>query len=79
MKLPYQKLEFILYWLLKRPEYIFKIAPSKNTFSKIVSSKNINFISSIYSSSESPESSELSFLTTIFSIYVHSFRETCGK
>ena len=40
------------------PEYIFKIAPPINKFSKIVLSKNINFISLIYSSSESSESSE---------------------
>ena len=36
-------------------KYIFKIAPSKNAFLKIVFSENINIISLIYSSSESSE------------------------
>ena len=69
-------------WMLEwHPECIFEIVPSKNTFSKIVFSENINFISLIYSSSESSESSgsseELSessliCLSTFFTIYLHS-------
>ena len=46
--------------------------------------KNINFISLIYSWSELSESSEelsessVICLTTFFSIYLHSFKNTCG-
>ena len=70
-----------LYWLLKHPEYISKSAPSKNTFSKIVFSNNINFIALIYTSSESSEeqgkSLKLSWIsiTTFFSIFVTLFRK----
>ena len=77
---------FIIYWLLKHPKYIFKIAPLKNTFSKTVFSKNINFVALIYSSSESLESSELPvelskssiICLTTFLIYLYSSKNTFG-
>ena len=48
--------------------------------SKIVFSKNSNFISLIYSSSESSwelSKSLIICLTTFFSIYLHSFKKPC--
>ena len=86
IKLPYEELDagatFNIYWLLKHLKYIFKIVPSKNTFSETAPSKNINFnfISLIYSSSEPSEElskSSIICLTTFFSIYLHSFKKTC--
>ena len=70
-----------LYYLLTTQA--FKIH-FQNCSLKIVFCKNINFISLIYSLSESSESSdELSKtsvirLTTFFLIYLHSFKNTCG-
>ena len=78
IKHPYEKVDawvtFIFYWLLKHPEYIFKIAPIKNTFLETVFSKNINLIYSIYSSSESSEELSKSSicLITFFWIYLQS-------
>ena len=74
------------YYLLaaEAVKIVFKIAFSKNAFLKIVFFKNINFISLIYSWSELSESSEelsessVICLTTFFSIYLHSFKNTCG-
>ena len=76
IKHPYEKVDawvtFIFYWLLKHPEYIFKIAPIKNTFLETVFSKNINLIYSIYSSSESSEElSKSSICLITFSEYIY--------
>ena len=65
--------------------YIFKIAPQKNIL-KTAFSKNVNFMTLIYSSSDSSDSSSeeeslklsLTCLTTFFSIYLYSFKFTCG-
>ena len=62
----------LYYLLLKHPKYIFKIAPSKNTFSKIIFFKNINFIFSIYCSSESlDELSKSSIICLVFPQYIY--------
>ena len=75
-------------WILKQPllftgcypKYIFKIAPSINTFSKIILSKKINFVSLIYSSSESSEElskSSTMCLTTFFQ-YIYLLLKKLG-
>ena len=63
-----------------------KLLPQKNSYSKIVFCTAINFISWIYSSSKSSEptasleeisKSSIKYLTTFFSICLHSFKKTC--
>ena len=72
-------------YFFKKQKHLQKVYFEKNIF-KIDFSKNINLIALIYSSSYSSDLSveEISLKsscisrTTFFSIYLHSFKKTCG-